>query len=215
MKRMVGFFAGLTIIVLVAALVAVALRVYNYADRSRIDPVLFQPAASAQNRIPAPVPLDRYSDERLKTHLIVTFATEYLQVFPNREELDSRSGTNGVLRMMSSQPVLQQWRREVLPGLEAMSTRRQMQKIEVSTRGITKPGDYYVVPFTKRIWNNPNDLNSGPVISSGHEMHLKIRFEKGIREVMHGRRFDAGRYLDRGLPPPAIFKFMVDEVIIK
>jgi len=215
MKKIIGFFAGITIVALVAALMAVSLRVYNYAERSRIDSILFQPAASHLDRINAPIPLERYSEERIRNHLIVKFATEYLQVFPNREELDSRSGTNGVLRMMSSQPVLQQWRREVLPGLEAMSTRRQMQKIEVSTRGITKPGDYYVVPFTKRIWNNPNDLNSGPVISSGHEMHLKIRFEKGIREVMHGRRFDAGRYLDRGLPPPAIFKFMVDEVIIK
>ena len=213
MRKLIGFFAGIIIIALVAVLVATTIRVYNYSEQSRVDMVLFQPAETYQNRIDAPIPLDRYPDERIRNHLIVKFATEYLQVFPSKDELDSRAG--GALGMMSSPDVLAKWRRDILPGLEDMAAKRQMQRIIVQARDISKPGDYFVVPFSRKVWNNPNDLTNGPVVSGGEEMHIKLRFEKKVWATRNGREFDAGRHLDRGLPPPAIFKFMVEEVIIR
>lgn len=211
MKKLVGFFAGIMILALTAALVHVSLRLYNYAGASRINAVLLQPAALWQNRISPPIALENISDEYVRNQLIAKFATEYLRVMPNADELKARGGSRGALSLMSSPSVMAKWRRDMLPELEKMAGDKKMRAVTVPLYRIEIRGDYFVVPFRTKTWNNPNDINAMPA-DSGGELYLKVRFNKKVRRTMGGREFNAGAAMDGGMPPSAVFEFMVDEV---
>ena len=215
MRSLLYFFAGITIAALTAGLVAVSIRIYDYAGANRIDAAIFRPAELYQNRIAVPIPLEKYGDDYIRNRLIAKFATEYLQVLPIEDELGMRAGMSGALRLMASPNVLSRWKAEILPELNDMASKRKMRRIDVSIWKITKPGDYFVVPFTATTWNEPNDLNAVPTRDASREMHIKVMFNKKVRETLHGVEFDAGRYLDRGNPPAVIFEFMVEEAIIR
>ncbi|MDR2268730.1 MAG: hypothetical protein LBD94_00925 [Rickettsiales bacterium] len=215
MKKIIGFFSGVAILVLAAASIHVCVRVYNYADAQKINAIMLQPATLRQNRIPAPIALENISDEYIRNRLIIKFAMEYLQVMPDIGELETRAGPQGALRLMSAPAVVSKWKSEVMPELKEMADKRKMRTITARPKDIEIRGKYYVVPFRAKTWNTANDFNSPPIISSGQELYLQLRFNKKIRETLHGREFSAGKFLDNGMPPAAIFEFMVDEVIIK
>jgi hypothetical protein len=213
MRTLIGFFAGLTIFALIVAMLAVAIRVYDYGAASKLNSVMLQPTELHTNRMSAPTPLDNYPVRRMRNHLLATVAAEYLRVLPTEGELDARE--NGLLRLVCAPGVVAKWRKETLPGLLEMSGAKKMRHVVVDMRGISDRGDYAVVPFVLRTWNNPNDLDAMPVTDKGQEMYMKVRFNRKVREMRNGREFDAGDYLDRGFPPAAIFEFIVDEIIIK
>jgi hypothetical protein len=213
MRKLIGFFAGLTIIALVLAAVFAAIRLYDYADASNINSVLLQPADLWQNRMDAPIPLEKISDEYVRDRLMAKFVSEYMRVIPSRSEIGERAGPRGALRLMSAPDVFSKWERDARPDLEKMAAERKRRIVSVGR--ISKQGDYFVVPFLTKTWNNPNRLDDTPVVSSGREMYMKIRFNKKVRKMMGGSEFDAGRWMSKGLPPTAIFEFIVDEVFIK
>jgi hypothetical protein len=191
------------------------MQIYNYAGNSRIDSVLMQPAELWQNRIAAPVPLEKIADDYIRNQLIAKFAAAYLEVAPSTAELESRAASRGALRMMAAPAALSAWESEVMPELRKMANEKKFRKITVRARDIEQRGDYFVVPIATKTWNAPNDINALPVVERGKELYLKLRFNKKIRETLQGRDFNAGAFMDRGGPPAAIFEFMVDEAVIK
>ena len=215
MRALIGFFAGVMIIALVAAATMVAARIYDHSRVLGINAVVLQNADLHQNRIAAPTHLAEYPATRLRNRLIATVAAEYLGVVPNSEELAARASGRGLLRLVLGADALLKWRADVLPGLERMAEQKKMRRVIVDARGIYEKGDYFVVPFETKTWDDPNDLNAAPITIKGAEMYMKLRFNKKVRETYRGERFDPGEYLDRGFPPAAIFEFIVDEIIIK
>lgn len=198
-----------------AVMFVVSIRIYDLATAGKINPVLFQPAALWQNRIDAPVPLENMADEYIKNRLLIKFVTEYLQVIPSEAEINARSANKSVLALQSSPDVMDKWRRDVLPNLREMAGKRQMRRIIIDDRKISKPGDFYVVPFTTATWTSSSSLDVIPEIINGGEMHLKIHFNKKVRDMFNGQEFDAGKYMDAGFPPAAIFEFVVIEAVIR
>jgi len=201
---------------LVGALFHAALMIHEQGQRGRVLAVLMQTGNSWQQRMDAPTPLEFADEDFVKKHLIIKFASEYLSVVPNNAELAARaSPRGGSLAIMATGAVLAEWRRNVLPELNNMATSHMLRTIHINPDDIHIMGQYYVVPFTSRTWTTPNVLGAVPITDSGYAMFLKIRFNKRVRDTMGGRPFDAGRFLDRGLPPTAIFEFIVEEVQIR
>ena len=116
---------------------------------------------------------------------------------------------------MATPAVTGEWRHNILPDLGAMATSRMMRTIHINQDDIHQMGDYFVVPFTTRTWAAPNQLDAVAINESGQAMFLKLRFNKRVRDTMHGRQFEPGDFLDRGGPPMAIFEFIVEEVVIR
>ena len=217
MRSVIRFFAAVLIVMLIAAAMQVATRIYNYSGAQAIDTVLLQPAPLYQNRIRgAVISLANMSDDYVRGQLIRRFAIEYLSVVPNSREPAARASARGLLRMMSSAETLAAWRRDVLPELERMANEKKMRIVEVRLRDIRAMDDYYVVPFRTKTWFDANDLDARPTTDEGSELYLRLRFIKKVREfTRRGEPFDAGGFLDDGMPAPAIFSFVVDEVQIK
>ena len=211
----IKFLAALMIIALTAVMFQVSLAIYAYVENRNVNAVLLQDANAWQNRIDSPVALEHMDEVFLKNRLIIRFVNEYLSVTPSREELTARAGQRGALAMMSHPAVLAVWRREVLPGLERMANARQYRTVSVRPMDIRRSGEFYVVPFRVTTWTRSNDLTHTPEVEAGYEMFLRVRFEKGLRSTIRNRPFNVGRFLDAGMPPPAIFRFAVDEVVIR
>jgi hypothetical protein len=213
MKKIIGFFAGLAIIALTLAAVFTAARIYDYSNSSKINPVLLQPDNLRENRIEPPIPLEKLSDRYILNLLVAKFAAEYMRVIPNEDELRGRAAGRGALALMCGADALAKWRRDEFPAMEKMAMEKKRRAVSIGR--ISKQGDYLVVPFATKTWNNPNRLDEIPSVSSGKEMYMRIRFNKKVRRSGGARGFDAARWLDGGLPPAAIFEFIVDGVEIK
>jgi len=85
--------------------------------------------------------------------------------------------------------------------LERLANEKKMRTIEVRLRDIRAMDDYYVVPFKTKTWNEANDLDARPTEEGGRELYLRLRFIKKVREfTKRGEPFDAGGFLDDGLP---------------
>jgi hypothetical protein len=213
-RKLIGFFAGLAILALIVASVRVGIHIYNYAGASEINSVLIQTENLQRNRIEA-LPLEKMSEDYIRTRLIAKFAKIYLEVLPLTEELDDRAAATGALRLMSAPSVVTKWKNEVMPVLEKMAGEKKFREIIIRTRDIAQLDDYFVVPILMKTWDAANNPNASPIISNGGELYLKLRFNKKIRDMLQGRDFNAGAFLDKGLPPEAIFEFMVDEAVLK
>ncbi|MDR1027119.1 MAG: hypothetical protein LBL46_01745 [Rickettsiales bacterium] len=215
MKKLIGFFSGLTIIAMTGAVLLAAIQLYEYAAKNIITPVLLQSADLHQNRIAAPIALADLSEAYIRNQLIIKYARAYLEVAPVADELSARATGQGALRSMSGPDALAKWKAGVLPELERIAAQKQMRRAFVDPRAIVQKGEYWVVPFSTKTWAAPNDLDIRPKTESGREMYIKLRFNKKVRTTLGGADFDAGRALDAGFPPSAVFEFVVDEVEIK
>jgi len=215
MRKIIGFFAGISMLALVLALVYTSVRIYNYAKGARIETVLLQPADLWQNRIDAPIPLANVPEGWLRNKLIVKFLSEYLGVTPNASELSVRETSRGTLYLLSSRDVMAKWSKEIKPELENMANEKKMRAVIVNEAAIKMMDEYFVIPFWTKTWEAANDLDAMPAISGRKEMYIRLRFNKRVRGSESGGDFDAGKVMDRGYPASAIFEFMVDEVEIR
>jgi hypothetical protein len=212
MKKIIGFFAGISIIALVVAAVLAASRLYDAAESSRVRAALMQPGGG---RAGQPIPLANLSHDYVRDHLIAFYAGEYLRVLPIEGEAASRVESRAALRAMSNADAIAAWKRDVLPDLVRMSGEGNRREIIADPEKISQKGDYFAVPLLMKTWDHPNDLNAAPAMSSGGELYLKILFNKRVRDTMNGGRFDAAAAMERGMPPELIFEFMVVEAVVR
>ena len=216
MKKLIKIFAGLMIMVLIIVSIHVCIQIYNYASSQKIQSVLIQPSVLWQNRIESPIPLAKISDTYIRNQLISRFVSEYLSINPDTEELNSRDNKNtGTMRYTASSNVIAGWTKYVKPELIRLANNKIMQQVVIDTKNIELRGDYFVVPFYMKTWNSPNNLDANPMISSKREMYLKLYFNKKVRTQVGNKSFNAGAAMDKGLPPFAIFEFVVVEVMIR
>jgi hypothetical protein len=204
----------ISIAAITAAAVMVCIRIHDYASESGINAAMIQNADSERGRAAPPIALENISDSYVLNRLIAQFAGLYLGVVPSADDLAERASARGALRLMSSPAAMAKWRAEILPDLESMANDKKMVAISVNPGDIRQMGDYFVVPFVQTVWAAPNDM-APPARIGGRELYLKLRFEKELRDAASGGGFDAGKFLDSGRPPAAIFKFMVEEAIIR
>ena len=210
MRKIIGFFTGGVVVILVIVAVFAGVRLYNYSGITKINLVLFQSADLRQNRIESPVPIDKIPDRYLRDLLLAQFANEYLRVTPYNDP-----ARGSILQSMSSPDVINNWQKNVMPTITDLSKNHVLREVIIDRDGIEIRGDFFVVPYKLKTFSKPNDLNASPVISGGQSLFMKVRFNKQLRQNPFGKKFDAGVAMDNGLPPAAIFDFIVYEVIIK
>ncbi|MDR2770088.1 MAG: hypothetical protein LBB08_01405 [Rickettsiales bacterium] len=213
MRRLIGFFAGVAIAALLAASLRLCVYVYEYAGAQDVQGVLLQESDLRRNRIPAPERLSGMPDDYIRDRLIGRFVSLYFGVVPIRDEPESRGASNGALKLMMSKAAMDAWRLEVLPELQSMAASGKMRRVHADFSAVVKKGVYLVVPVKLLTWEAPNDFS--PPAEASVEMYLRLRFNKRVRKAMGGRKFDAGRWLDAGNPPTAVFEFIVDEVAVR
>jgi len=216
MRALLGFFTGLAAIALSIAALIMAVHLQGAATKSQVDAFLFQSADwRQQNWVEAPTKLEKMSPDYMRNMLISAFVAEYFKVVPVDDEPQDRTGATATLPIMASKGVMARWKQNVKPELEKMTSARFRRIAMAETDKISKQGDYLLVPFKMKTWAGPNLLDTPPTIEDGPELYIKVRFVNGVRETMGGSAFQAGEWLDRGLPTVAIFKFIVEEVMIK
>ena len=210
MKKILMFFAGLLLLVLVFGAIFLTGAIYDAGEKRTVDTYFFRPNNLSTERPGELEPLSDIGDTRLIDMLITRYVAEYFGVLPGG---DYTGTSNNMLAGTSSQSVFRDWQANVAPESQNMATKGMMRTATV-VGDITRPGDgdYWRADYELRTWQTPNNLATGPVVTTG-TVFLKVRYEPGIRDT----RLEYGlhRYLEEGGDPAGFFKFMVQEVVLK
>lgn len=210
MKKILMFFAGLLLLVLVFGAIFLTGAIYDAGEKRTVDTYFFRPNNLSTERPGELEPLSEIGDTRLIDMLITRYVAEYFGVLPGG---DYTGTSNKMLSGTSSQSVFRDWQANVAPESQNMATKGMMRTATV-VGDITRPGDgdYWRADYELRTWQTPNNLATGPVVTTG-TVFLKVRYEPGIRDT----RLEYGlhRYLEEGGDPAGFFKFMVQEVVLK
>ncbi|MCL2017250.1 MAG: hypothetical protein FWG80_00540 [Alphaproteobacteria bacterium] len=211
MKRIIFILSVLILISLSGAMMYFSGLLFDASRKIEIEPYIFQPADLSKDRIGRPMELEKLSREYILERLINRFMREYFDVIPDDEELRHRSVPGSVLRAMTdpATPVLDNWNMNVRPELARLAEARKLRRTRVTNLRLA--GEYYVVSYDL-ITYNPNDVDSVPLVQHNRQIQLRLRFEQGVRDTVGGVPFDAGKFLESGGDPAAIFKFVVEEV---
>lgn len=212
MKKVLTFFAGIILLLLMFTALYVSGVIYNAADEKKIGSFVFQPNNLSTQRIGKPLTIDDMSEKFLRERLIKKFVTEYFYVTPDPENIALRTRQDSVLAALSSPAVFREWRDSTASEIETMAQKKILRKVTVANE-ILKPenSDYWMVVYELKTWDGPNDLAQDPIIEKG-VLYLDLDFEKGIRPQRSGQPFDVQEYLNNDGDPAAIFKFRVNEV---
>lgn len=212
MKKVLTFFAGMILLLLMFVVLYVSGLIYNAGDDRKIGAFVFQPNNLSTQRIGKPVTIDDLSEKFIRERLIKKFVTEYFYVTPDPENIALRTRPDSILAALSSPDVFREWRNGTAIDIESMAQKKVLRRVTVANE-ILKPenSDYWLVVYELKTWDSPNNFAQTPTIEKG-VMYLDIDFEKGIRPQRGGQDFDVQQYLDDGGDPAAIFKFRVNEV---
>lgn len=214
MKRLIGFFIGLLLIVLTFAMLYFTGAIYDANKNREMGAFIMQPNNFSTARIGRPQSVDELSDRFLRDRLIGKFIHEYLYVVPDTENIKARAAVGGVLSAMVAPAVFDDWRHNVANEIEQLATDKYLRRVVVNDIVLPPNGDFWEISYETRTYA-PNDMNAMPVVESG-VMFLKIKMwapgESRIRDDVHGAPLDVNAYLKRGGDPAAVFKFVVEEV---
>lgn len=213
MKRFLWILVGIMLMGVTFSILYFASAIYDAGDQMHIEPYVFQPNNLSSRRIGVPMSIDQMKDSEIMDALVKKFVTEYFYVTPDIENISRRKRRGGILSLMASGDVYNQWVDGVVPELEQMAGDKMLRTVRVANQ-IFKPqgSDYWTVAYELKTWDVPNDMAATPVIERG-VLYLKIAFEKQLRDQMHGTPFNVREYLDNGGDPAAIFNFRVDAVV--
>ena len=213
MKKILMFFAGLLLLVLVFGAIFLTGAIYDAGEKRTVDTYFFRPNNLSTERPGELETLSEIGDTRLIDMLITRYVAEYFGVLPGGDYTDGRGTSNNMLARTSSQSVFRDWQANVAPEIQNMATKGMMRTATV-VGDITRPGDgdYWRADYELRTWQTPNNLATGPVVTTG-TVFLKVRYEPGIRDSIV--EYGLHRYLEEGGDPAGFFKFMVQEVVLK
>lgn len=212
MRRLLGFLFGILILGLTFVILYFSGALYSSTDQRHIDPFIFQPNDISADRIGRPQPLEELTDKFVRERLIKKFVIEYFYVNPDVENIAQRTRPDSVLAALAHRSVFKEWQQNEARRIEDMATEKYMRTVTVANEIIQPAGsDYWIVHYELKTWDKPNNMELIPTVHRGI-MHLKIEFEKGVRDLRGGQKFDVQKYLNDGGDPAAIFKFRVDEV---
>lgn len=216
MKTFISFLIG---IILFATLAIIALTGSKSFDASRdfsISSVIFQPADLSRDRIEKPIALDALSDEFVRDNLIKKFVYEYFYVIPDTDDIDRRRESSSVLYRMSEPSVFNEWDDTIAEDIDKMASQNMLRRVVVNNIDLPPSSEYYQISYDLLTWDVANDITRAPKIEKDKKMSIRLEFEKGQRQYQtNGARFDIKKYLSDGGDPATIFRFRVQEVIVK
>lgn len=219
MRKIISFFIGLILLVLVMAMLFLTSAIYDTGARQKITAYFFQTNNLSVERPGTPIRATDINETVLREMLIKKYVTEYFYVIPDTENVAVRTGARSTLAQMSSVNVFNKWSRGEAETIKKMADNDMMRTVAIDGQ-IFKPadGDYWIVPYVLKTWETPNDMTATPEITRGM-LQISISFEPGFREVLNGATLDIGKYLqcsynrfEVGCDPAIIFRFRVDDL---
>lgn len=219
MRKIISFFIGLILLVLVIAMLFLTSAVYDTGARETIETYFFQTNNLSMERPGTPIRATDINETVLREMLIKKYVTEYFYVIPDVENVAVRTGARSTLARMSSANVFNNWTSREAETIEKMAGNKMMRTVTIDGQ-IFKPADsdYWIVPYMLKTWENTNDMAATPEITRGM-LQMSISFEPGIRETLNGTTLNLGKYLqcsynrfEVGCDPAIIFRFRVDDL---
>jgi hypothetical protein len=211
LKALLFFLSGILILGLTFACLFLGGVLFDVAGSSGVDGYVFQPAIRADRRVGTVLSLDQVTNEFVRERLIRKFVSEYFYVIPDAADVARRRQKGSVMSVMASPDVFADWGTTVIPELESLAGRHVLRRVTVLDMLELLDG-YLAVSYELVTNDAANILGAEPVATRG-VMYLQLDFKSGIRDKLDNRKFDVGRYLERGGDPAGIFKFKVLKVV--
>ena len=212
MRKIIMFLTGLMILLLMFAGLYFAAAVYDAGDKFSVEPFVFQPNNLSTARIGVPVSVEQLPDQVVLESLIKKFVMEYFYVTPDVENIAHRTRRDGILALMSTPAVFNEWVDGAARDIERLAEQNALRRVLVANEILRPAGsEYWTVVYELQTWPIPNDMTQTPEITRG-VIYLRIAFVNQLRDQMHGKPFNIREYLANGGDPAAIFKFRVEEV---
>lgn len=210
MNKLKVFFISLLLIIMTLIIVFLSTVLYSASSKRKIEPFIFQPSFLSVNRIETPININSIPEDVLLNKLIYNFIIEYFYVIPSKENIEERILKSSVISSMTSKQVFNNWVNTEAKLIEEMIKNNKYRTVSITDK-IEKRGEFFEVYFELKTWEESNNLLYKPKIEKGHFL-IKVVFEKGLRELRGGKKFDVNEYLDSGGNPASVFKFQVKEL---
>lgn len=212
MRKLITFFAGLILMVLICAILAMSGAIYDTAGKSSVEPYFFQIANQPTRRVGVPASPTDLGDTKLRNMLIQKYITELFYVLPDTANIDARMAGQSGLRRMSTATSFEKWKTQIAPDIQALASDRVLRTVEIDANAIFKSDDskYTTVPYILYTWYTPNDLRARPEITHGIIL-LDIFFEPTLRESDKS----VEHILESGGDPATVFRFGVFDFVLE
>lgn len=209
MRKIVSFFIGLIIVVLMFVAIFGAAAIYDTARKITIESYFFQPNNQSVERPGKPVTISELGPDNLRQLLVENYISEYFYVIPDSANVESRMGAGSPLARLSAPDVFRSWQEGEGETIETLASKGAFRIVRV-VGDIYKPedSDYWIVEYEMKTWRNPNDMAEEPIVTRdvlymGIDDEYMMDFRKNI---------DIKQELERGGDPAAIFRFGVTAI---
>lgn len=209
MKKLIMFFSGLMLLVLMCGALVLAGFIYDTGAKTTIDTYFFQPDNNAIRRPGVPVDDRVLGADKMRERLIAKYITEYFYATPDMSDITRRKEGRTSLYRMSTRPVFNAWLKNIAPEIEELAKSRALRTVSLTSLTQDKNNKYWIVEYELKTWQTPNNFATSPVVSRGI-VYLGINYVPGMRDKMGKQSVED--YLENGGDPAAVFKFIVIDV---
>lgn len=207
-RKLFAFLTGLLTLALIFASMWSVSAIYDSADKTTVEAYFFQPNRLSSRRVGVPATPADLGEYKMIQRLVAKYIHEYFYVIPDNIDINRRRSADSVLSLLSSSSVFNDWLAGEATEIQTLADQGAFRVASIVGE-IEKPApnnDYWTVRYELRTWAAPNDMAQEPEIRHG-TLYMKLIYYPGLRPEM-----DVQRYLDMGLDPAGMFKFMVTEI---
>lgn len=206
MKKLIMFFAGLLLMMIMFASLFLAGAIYDTGKKATVETYFFQPNDSPDRRPGVPASPSDLTTDKVRNMLVRRYITEYFYVVPNTQNVETRMSGQTSLRFMSSNDAFQYWLNNIAPQIQEMAEQRKLRLVQLTNvEKATDEKNYWIVEYDLITWDKPNDLSVQPVVTHG-QIYLNL-FYDGMRDELNGKTIE--ELLESGTDPAVAFKFGV------
>ena len=210
MKKLIMFFAGLLLMVLMFAALFFAGLIHDTGAKTTIDTYFFQPSDDYTNRPGVPVSPAELGDDGIYNLLLERYITELFYVTPDSSLIKSRIAGETSLMRMSTRAAFDTWLQQIAPELERLASARALRTVRIVDTW-AESDKYTGVEYELQTWDKPNNFSVQPTLSRGI-IYLDIYYQAGMRESIGGQ--SPTDYLESGGDPAAVFRFGILDMVI-
>jgi len=207
MRKIILFFTGLLILVLMFGALGGAGAIYDATRRMSIETYFFLPNNLSEQRVGRPVTAAELGPDKMRRRLIEHYISEYFYVIPDVANVEKRMGGKSPLAVMSVPGVFDEWKAGEGAEIQRLAEKGVFRTARL-VGDIFKPenSDYWTITYELATWREPNNMQETPVITRD-VLYLRIQDAEMMEFRDNIGGMDITQYLDAGYDPAAVFKF--------
>ena len=211
MRRLLGYFVGLLIMLGVFASLYLAGAIYDTSDRVVIQPYFLRQGLLATDQVGNPKTLSEVQNKKLKNWLLQKYVHEYLYIDPDDANTEARMTRASPLGYMSTAAVFEKWQKGMGQTILESSAKGIRRTVYVYDEILSDPtnSDYLQVDYETKTWYKPNDMTEVPTVKRG-TMYLNVTYTGELKNPIE----NVQNALRNGTDPSVVFVFYVNDAII-